>query len=353
MIAASVRSRMSRRRDAQRGRAVLRPGDEAHRCDRALAEPGARFGRPARFTADGRRASAWLCRRRGAEGRPHSVRATRPIAAGADVAVDDLAGRRPERLDERVANRCRTSTRSWARGRCGLIAAGEIMTAPIVRVRRPRSERRRGSSDPRDVGRRRSDRHGDGAATAASVGDVIRVVNTAVAGTRCAARITRQGIGRGESMDRRCDGRARYRCSRSWRCATRAQSADAARRSRAGGGRRQLRRALRALPRRRADADARPERDIGWMNGLSSDFRARRLNDLVTIKVVESITASGTADSSLDKRSNGSASVTELFGARAKAASDGSIRRRSSAPRRTRVQRQRRPRARRRADRAR
>lgn len=54
--------------------------------------------------------------------------------------------------------------------------------------------------------------------------------------------------------------------------------------------------------------------DISWMAGLSSDLRARRINDLVTIKVVESISAVGSADSSLDKSSSGSASVGKFFG---------------------------------------
>jgi flagellar L-ring protein precursor FlgH len=66
-----------------------------------------------------------------------------------------------------------------------------------------------------------------------------------------------------------------------------------------------------------ARATAAPDttsRDITWMTGLSNDLRARRVNDLVTIKVVESISATGSADSSLDKSSNGTASVTKLFG---------------------------------------
>lgn len=54
--------------------------------------------------------------------------------------------------------------------------------------------------------------------------------------------------------------------------------------------------------------------DIAWMAGLSSDLRARRVNDLVTIKVIESISAVGSADSSLDKSSSGSASVGKFFG---------------------------------------
>ena len=52
----------------------------------------------------------------------------------------------------------------------------------------------------------------------------------------------------------------------------------------------------------------------GWMNGLTLDRRARRVNDLVTIRVVESITASGTADSALSKSSGASNSLLGLFG---------------------------------------
>jgi flagellar L-ring protein precursor FlgH len=55
-----------------------------------------------------------------------------------------------------------------------------------------------------------------------------------------------------------------------------------------------------------------------WMNGLMGDVRASRINDLVTIRVVESITATGTADSTLSKSSNGSASVPSLFGLESK-----------------------------------
>jgi len=54
--------------------------------------------------------------------------------------------------------------------------------------------------------------------------------------------------------------------------------------------------------------------DNSWAAGLFSDLRARRVNDLVTVRVVENITASGSADSALDKKSSGSASVTKLFG---------------------------------------
>lgn len=55
-----------------------------------------------------------------------------------------------------------------------------------------------------------------------------------------------------------------------------------------------------------------------WINGLMGDSRARRVNDLVTIRVVESITASGSADSSISKAANASASLPGLFGLESK-----------------------------------
>ena len=64
----------------------------------------------------------------------------------------------------------------------------------------------------------------------------------------------------------------------------------------------------------RATAAAPATPDTLWMAGLSGDLRARRVNDLVTVRVVELVTAQGSADSSLDKSSSGSASVTNLFG---------------------------------------
>ena len=51
-----------------------------------------------------------------------------------------------------------------------------------------------------------------------------------------------------------------------------------------------------------------------WMNNLAMDTRARGLNDLVTIRVIENITATGTADSALSKDSDGTASLFNLFG---------------------------------------
>jgi flagellar L-ring protein FlgH len=57
---------------------------------------------------------------------------------------------------------------------------------------------------------------------------------------------------------------------------------------------------------------------IDWMTGLAADFRARSVNDLVTVQVIESIVGTGTADSNLDKKSSGTASVTNLFGLESK-----------------------------------
>ncbi|HSK09653.1 MAG TPA: flagellar basal body L-ring protein FlgH [Vicinamibacterales bacterium] len=57
-----------------------------------------------------------------------------------------------------------------------------------------------------------------------------------------------------------------------------------------------------------------PGASVAWMSALTTDPRARALNDLVTVRVVESISAVGTADASLSKKGAGSASVTKLFG---------------------------------------
>ncbi len=56
-----------------------------------------------------------------------------------------------------------------------------------------------------------------------------------------------------------------------------------------------------------------PDASIRWMTALYDDPRARRVNDLVTVKVVESITASGKADSTLAKDSAATAGGN-LFG---------------------------------------
>jgi flagellar L-ring protein precursor FlgH len=51
-----------------------------------------------------------------------------------------------------------------------------------------------------------------------------------------------------------------------------------------------------------------------WMNSLMTDSRARHLNDLVTVRVLESISASGTADSSVSKQSSAGIGIPGLLG---------------------------------------
>jgi len=51
-----------------------------------------------------------------------------------------------------------------------------------------------------------------------------------------------------------------------------------------------------------------------WMASLFADVRARSVNDLVTVHVIENVVASGAADSSLDKDSSANASVGRVFG---------------------------------------
>lgn len=78
----------------------------------------------------------------------------------------------------------------------------------------------------------------------------------------------------------------------------------------------QLSRYLESARKQAAGTTAHGRHD--WMNGLNADNRASRVNDLVTIRVVESITATGTADSNLSKSSSGSAAVPGLFGVESK-----------------------------------
>jgi len=66
-------------------------------------------------------------------------------------------------------------------------------------------------------------------------------------------------------------------------------------------------------------ARAQPAADsAAWMNGLAVDLRARNVNDLITIRVDESIAASGTADSALSKQSAAAAGFATLFGLESK-----------------------------------
>lgn len=55
-----------------------------------------------------------------------------------------------------------------------------------------------------------------------------------------------------------------------------------------------------------------------WAAGLFSDRRAQSINDIITVQVVESISATGAADSSLTKKSESEASVAKLFGVEGK-----------------------------------
>ncbi|HTV03538.1 MAG TPA: flagellar basal body L-ring protein FlgH [Luteitalea sp.] len=72
----------------------------------------------------------------------------------------------------------------------------------------------------------------------------------------------------------------------------------------------------RALARGNAVASDEPSMD--WITGLASDRRARAVNDLITVRVVENIEAAGSADSQLNKASKASASVPSLFGVESK-----------------------------------
>jgi flagellar L-ring protein precursor FlgH len=56
------------------------------------------------------------------------------------------------------------------------------------------------------------------------------------------------------------------------------------------------------------------ETSWNWMSGLGQDRRARQVNDLLTIRVVESITGSGSADAGLSKASDASISLPKFFG---------------------------------------
>jgi flagellar L-ring protein precursor FlgH len=64
----------------------------------------------------------------------------------------------------------------------------------------------------------------------------------------------------------------------------------------------------------RASAESGATSNSLWMAGLSSDLRARRVNDLITIRVVENVSGLGSADANLDKKSNGTIGVSSFFG---------------------------------------
>jgi len=64
----------------------------------------------------------------------------------------------------------------------------------------------------------------------------------------------------------------------------------------------------------RATNVASDESSMDWISGLTSDRRASRVNDLITVRVIENIESSATADSQLDKESKAKAAVPTLFG---------------------------------------
>jgi len=64
---------------------------------------------------------------------------------------------------------------------------------------------------------------------------------------------------------------------------------------------------------RRTNASAAVESNA-WMNSLMGDQRARHINDLVTVHVQESMTATGAADSSLSKKGTATIGVPSIFG---------------------------------------
>ena len=71
----------------------------------------------------------------------------------------------------------------------------------------------------------------------------------------------------------------------------------------------------RYLRQARASAEAPPpSNDWSWMSRLALDHRARSVNDLLTIRVVESITATGSADAATSKSSQAGIGVASLFG---------------------------------------
>ncbi len=65
----------------------------------------------------------------------------------------------------------------------------------------------------------------------------------------------------------------------------------------------------------RAAKPAAPEAEAwGWLNGLTLDRRARNVNDLVTIHVVENIAGSGSADAALGKSGAAGIGLPSIFG---------------------------------------
>jgi len=70
----------------------------------------------------------------------------------------------------------------------------------------------------------------------------------------------------------------------------------------------------RYLAEARRQASASPVEPGRWINSLMADSRARYVNDLLTVRVEENITASGSADSSLSKDSSAGIGLPNLLG---------------------------------------
>ena len=64
----------------------------------------------------------------------------------------------------------------------------------------------------------------------------------------------------------------------------------------------------------RATAETPRANNWSWMSSLMLDHRARNVNDLLTIRVIESISASGSADAATSKSSSADLGITALFG---------------------------------------
>jgi flagellar L-ring protein precursor FlgH len=70
----------------------------------------------------------------------------------------------------------------------------------------------------------------------------------------------------------------------------------------------------RYLAEARRQAATSPVENGRWMNSLMTDSRARYVNDLLTVRVEENITASGSADSTLGKASSAGIGLPNTFG---------------------------------------
>ena len=74
-----------------------------------------------------------------------------------------------------------------------------------------------------------------------------------------------------------------------------------------------------ALARYLETARSMPSADPNaWMQGLTLDLRARRVNDILTVRVEETIAATGTADTAIGKSTSTGVGISTLFGLQSK-----------------------------------